>query len=210
MQKGGKAMTRKKRMPLILLAVALLVIAQILPVSAAAPKKESVEYKGNGRVDVEFRTKVNYKNTSVTVKDSSGKKYKAYIVDKDSDDLEFRIKNFKKGKSYRFTIDGIRKRGTVRYSSVSGTVKIPKASADIGKSKAYSIAVSDAASSYGADAKTAELISSRLDRDDGRKVYEIDFKATVNGTLMEFEYEIDASSGRILERDCELFDPYDR
>ena len=89
-------MTRKKRMPLILLAVALLVIAQILPVSAAAPKKESVEYKGNGRVDVEFRTKVNYKNTSVTVKDSSGKRYSAYIVDKDSDDLEFRIKNFKK------------------------------------------------------------------------------------------------------------------
>lgn len=203
-------MTIKKRMPLILLTVALLVFAQIIPVNAAAPKKESVEYKGNGKVEVEFRTKVNYKNTKVTVKDSSGSRYSAYIVDKDSDDLEFRIKNFKKGKTYSFTIDGIRKRGTVKYSSVSGTVKIPKATADIGKSKAYSIAVSDAASKYGADAKTAELISSQLDRDDGRKVYEIDFKASVNGSVMEFEYEIDASSGRILDRDCEAYDPYDR
>ncbi|MGN0673382.1 MAG: PepSY domain-containing protein [Anaerovoracaceae bacterium] len=203
-------MTIRKRMPLILLTVVLLVFAQIIPVSAAAPKKESVEYKGNGKVEVEFRTKVNYRNTKVTVKDSSGTRYSTYIVDKDSDDLEFRIKNFKKGKTYRFTIDGIRKRGTVRYSSVSGTVKIPKATADIGKSKAYSIAVSDAASKYGADANTAELLSSRLDRDDGRKVYEIDFKASVNGTVMEFEYEIDASSGRILDRDCEVYDPYDR
>ena len=36
------------------------------------------------------------------------------------------------------------------------------------------------------------------------------FSDGFNGTLMEFEYEIAAASGRVLERDCELFDPYDR
>ena len=210
MQKGGKAMTRKKRMPLILLAVALLVIAQILPVSAAAPKKESVEYKENGRVEVEFRSKVYYRKTSVTVKDTQGKSYKAYIVDKDSDDFEFRIRNYKEGRTYKFTIKGIKKRGTASYGKVTGTVKIPAAAASIGKASAYDIAKRDAASRYGADISSAELISCFLDRDDGIRVYELEFTAYRNGVLMEFEYEIKASSGKILDRDCERYDPYDR
>ena len=36
------------------------------------------------------------------------------------------------------------------------------------------------------------------------------FSDGFNGTLMEFEYEIAAASGRVLERECELFNPYDR
>lgn len=208
--KGGRIMTIKKRMPVILLTVTLMILTQIIPASAAAPKKESVEYKENGRVEVEFRSKVYYNKTSVTVKDTQGKSYKAYIVDKDNDDLEFRIRNYKEGRTYKFTIKGIKKRGTISYGKVTGTVKIPAAAAAIGKTSAYSIAKKDAESRYGADISKAELISCFLDRDDGIRVYEVEFTAYKNGVLMEFEYEIKASSGKILDCDCERYSPYDR
>ena len=46
----------------------------------------------------------------------------------------------------------------------------------------------------------------KLDWDDGRQVYEIEF--VYNGT--EYEFDIDARSGRILESDRDYADRYDR
>ena len=48
-----------------------------------------------------------------------------FLYEKDSDDLEFRIKNYKKGKTYRFTLSGVKQIGDVSYGKVSGKVKIP-------------------------------------------------------------------------------------
>ena len=45
-------------------------------------------------------------------------------------------------------------------------------------------------------------IKCELDREDGRVVYEIEFKS--NG--MEYEYEIDASTGAVLKYDKERDD----
>jgi uncharacterized membrane protein YkoI len=42
----------------------------------------------------------------------------------------------------------------------------------------------------------------KLDRDDGKMLYEVDF----NSGLMEYEYEIDATSGAILESDMDYDD----
>ena len=45
----------------------------VMPVSAAAPQKRSIKYEGYGKVELEFRSKVQWKNAKVTVKDSTGK-----------------------------------------------------------------------------------------------------------------------------------------
>ena len=47
----------------------------------------------------------------------------------------------------------------------------------------------------GFKAEDVRFTKCRMDRDDGRLVYEIEF---VNGT-MEYEFDVDATSGRILE-----------
>lgn len=85
------------------------------------PSIESTEYEGRGRVEVDFRGRVQYKNAKVTVKDSSGKSYSASITSKDSDDLTFKVKSIKSDKKYTFKISGIRLKGTGSYTSVSGS-----------------------------------------------------------------------------------------
>ena len=98
-----------------------------MPVLAAAPKVKKAEYEGRGKVEIDFRSDVIYKNVKVTVKDQDGRSYKAVIVDKDSDDLDFRIKNFRCGKKYTYKITGIRSWNGTKNVTVKGTVKIPKA-----------------------------------------------------------------------------------
>lgn len=95
--------------------------------AAEAPTVDSVEYKGSGKVEVEFYEDVSYKNTRVTVKDSSGRNYRARILRKDSDDILFRVLGYRGGKKYTFIIHGIKTRGTGVYRSVKGILKIPSA-----------------------------------------------------------------------------------
>ena len=71
----------------------------------------------------------------------------------------------------------------------------------IGTDKAKSIALENA----GVKTANATFTAAKLDRDDGRYVYEIDFYTSDR----EYDYEIDASTGKILERDSELLDDWD-
>lgn len=105
----------------------VLLLSFLIPSALAAPAVRKAEYEGKGRIEVSFKTRVQYKNLSVTVKDSSGKKYLVRIVDKDRDDVDFRILRYQPGKTYTYTIKGVRKTGEARYSTVSGKVKIPRA-----------------------------------------------------------------------------------
>jgi uncharacterized membrane protein YkoI len=68
----------------------------------------------------------------------------------------------------------------------------------IGEAKAKSIALSAAGLS---ESQTTRM-KVRLDRDDGKTVYEVEF---THGR-MEYEYEIDAATGAILESDAEYDD----
>lgn len=72
----------------------------------------------------------------------------------------------------------------------SGTVQ---SSGDIGAEKAKTIALNHA----GVTAADAVFLHAKLDYDDGRRVYEVEF---YSGTR-EFDYEIDAASGEILSYD---------
>lgn len=91
----------------------------------AAPKVKKAEYEGKGRVEVDFNSKVKYKNVKVTVKDNKGATYSTTINEKDDDDLTFTIKNFKTGRTYTYTISGIKKNNESSYGKVTGKVTIP-------------------------------------------------------------------------------------
>ena len=71
----------------------------------------------------------------------------------------------------------------------------------IGVEKAKSIALENS----GVKASEATFTTAELDRDDGRYVYEIDFHTADR----EYDYEIDAVSGKILDRDNEPLDSWD-
>ena len=74
----------------------------------------------------------------------------------------------------------------------------PAASGDIGHAKAKSIALNHA----GVSESKAYDMEIELDDEDGRLVYEVEFKSG----NMEYDYEIDAASGAILKHEAEIGD----
>ncbi len=117
----------KKRFAAIFLTVLLLVVTA-LPVMAApkrAPRHaaarvverlaiESVKYsRKSEKLEVEFNSKVQYsKHLRVVVKDSRGNVLKTGKIDRDSDDIEFRISGLKRGRTYTVVVYGVRVRGS--------------------------------------------------------------------------------------------------
>ena len=115
----------KKRIVSLLLVVLLLTVSAV-PALAAAPKIKKVEYDGNGVVDVDFTTKnVRYKNARVVVKDSAGKRLTAKIIEKDTDEISFKVTGVKAGKKYTFTISGVRAGKSGSYGTVKGSFSTP-------------------------------------------------------------------------------------
>lgn len=192
---------KKRNMFVTAAIVCVMVVTSAVPAFASVPKKEKVEYEGKGKVEVEFYGHVKYRSLKVTVKDTSGKKYKAKVVHRDNDEIKFKILNRKAGKTYKFTIRYVKKTGTFKYGKVYGTVKIPKAGKYISRAKAKSIALADAASRY--RIVKSSVRDYECEREYG--VYEIDFEARKSGGYYrDYEYYIDAKSGRI--KHCEQDD----
>ncbi len=82
---------------------------------------------------------------------------------------------------------------TAQGSTVQGTQ--PTAGAPVTLEQAKSIALNDAGLTQ------AEFTKAKQDYDDGRQVYEIEFRA--NGK--EYEYDIESSTGRILKADTDIY-----
>jgi len=116
-----------KKLSILILIFSLLSVIAI-PVFAASASIRRTEYEGSGVVEVDFKNPVQYKNASVTVKDSSGKKYSASIREMDDDDLTFKVSGIAAGKTYSYTISGIRSGKSGSYGRVSGSFKAPAAS----------------------------------------------------------------------------------
>jgi len=115
----------KRRLIAILLAV-LLMASCAVPALAAAPKVKSVDYEGKGVVEVEFNSEnVRYKNAKVVVKNSAGKRMTVTILEKDKDDISFKVKGLEPGAQYRFTISGVRKGTSGSYGKVTGSFWVP-------------------------------------------------------------------------------------
>ncbi len=73
----------------------------------------------------------------------------------------------------------------------------PSSSGDITADEAKSIALSDA----GVSSSEATITKSKLDYDDGIRVYDIEFYTSER----EYEYEINASTGKVVSRSSEAF-----
>ena len=74
----------------------------------------------------------------------------------------------------------------------------PETAQDIGHAKAKSIALNHA----GVDANTVYDMNIQLDVEDGTSIYEVEFKSGNR----EYEYEIDAATGAILQHEAEVDD----
>ena len=173
----------------------------VMPVSAAAPQKRSIKYEGYGKVELEFRSKVQWKNAKVTVKDSTGKAYSVKILNKDNDEIEFKILQFKQGQKYTCTVSGVRQGRSGSYGKVSGSVTIP--TTKVSESKAVSIALNDAVKKYKIKKADAKGIDLDISKYRGKKVFEIEFRAKKNGRMYEFEYKVDPATGKILKREID-------
>ncbi len=84
---------------------------------------------------------------------------------------------------------------TVAETSITATTAADTSSKYIGVDKAKSIALGD----VGLSASDVTFIKAKLERDDGVYEYEIEF---IYGDL-EYEFEINASTGKIISYDCE-------
>lgn len=115
----------KKLITLVLVLTCL--VSAAIPAMAATAAIKKTEYEGSGYVEVDFKKDVQYKSVKVTVKDSDGKSYTAKISEKDEDDLTFKVSNIKAGKTYNYTISGVRAGGSGSYGKVSGSFKVPAA-----------------------------------------------------------------------------------
>lgn len=90
----------------------------------------------------------------------------------------------------------------ISYDKDIENYKIPRkntsSSTYIGKAKAKSIALKDA----GVSASSATFTKTKLDYEDGIRVYEIEFYTN----SAEYEYEVNAKTGKIRDMDVEHFD----
>lgn len=93
---------------------------------AAAPTIKKTKYDGNGKVEIDFRTKVRYDQLSIEVRDLQGNLYSARVRDRDNDELEFVVAGYKAGETYTYTLSGVYRRGTQNTGeTVSGSFTIP-------------------------------------------------------------------------------------
>lgn len=198
---------RIARLTVSFLVTMSLMVTGSVTALAKAPSVESTEYKGKGRVEIDFHGKVRYKRLKITVKDTKGKKYKVKNIRRDDDDLNFTIRNFKKGRTYRITVKGVKRRGTAAYGKFTRKVKIPaaaKAGAAISRDKALQIAKNHASKTWNASGFWD--VDVERDRYGSQSVWEVSFNGTRNGRPYEFEYEIAVNGGRIIYRHCEYDD----
>lgn len=86
---------------------------------------EEVDYDYEDKeLTVEFKNIVQWNSPKVTVTDLNGKAFTARITERDSDEIEAKVKGLKVGKTYKYKITGIKAKGADNYTSVSGSFKV--------------------------------------------------------------------------------------
>ncbi|MEG0935856.1 MAG: Ig-like domain-containing protein [Clostridia bacterium] len=100
----------------------------VTPPAPGVPRIKTTEYKGNGRVELDFQDKVRYHRVMVEVKDIKGTIYPAIPMNRDSDDLTFRVKGYAVGQKYTFEITGVRTRKATEFGILRGEFIIPEPS----------------------------------------------------------------------------------
>ena len=114
-------------------------------------------------------------------------------LDWDNGRMEYEVEFWKDNVEYDYEIDAYT--GTILHSDrdIEGYSIPAQSSADIGADRAKEIALDHA----GVSASDAVFLYAKLDRDDGRRVYEVEF---YSGSR-EYDYEIDAATGDVVSYD---------
>lgn len=77
----------------------------------------------NGKLELEYRGSVQYKNPKATVTDSEGNTYPCRIIELEGDETEIIVKGLKNGR-YTVKISGIRLKGDKTYTSVTASFRV--------------------------------------------------------------------------------------
>ena len=116
------------------------------------------------------------------------------VLEYDSGRAEYEVEFWKGSTEYDYEIDALT--GAILsydYDIEGYTPSTSQSSDDIGVEKAKTIALNHA----GVSASSAVFVHAKLDYDDGRRVYEVEFYSNNK----EYDYEIDAADGTILSYD---------
>lgn len=113
------------------LAAVMVLGLNMMPAQADA-RIESVDYEGNGRIEVEFKTPVRYYRTfRVAAHNTAGKQMGTEIIKKGEDELLFRIIGAQPGQTYIFVVNGIRKQGESVKTRITRRITIPKSAGSV-------------------------------------------------------------------------------
>ena len=119
-------------------------------------------------------------------------------LDREDGMLVYEIEFVTAAAEYEYEIDAVT--GAIRERSIETRATAqPAASSYIGVDQAKSIALKHA----GLSAAEVSFTKAKLEKDDGLRKYEIEF---IKGST-EYEYEIDAATGSVLEYDVERSEP---
>lgn len=110
----------KKKMTAMMIAA--LTLTMSLTAFAAAPAIREVEVKKNV-IEVDFAQKVQYQDAQVTVQDANGMPLSVQIIERDKDEIDFRVDGLNAGTEYTYTISGVRSGKSGSYERVSGTFR---------------------------------------------------------------------------------------
>jgi len=80
---------------------------------------------GRKTLEVDLRTDVDWKSPKITVKDTKGISYRAYLRDRDDDDFDIYIPGVRFGRSYNIKVSGIKKENTRYYKTLNIKVSVP-------------------------------------------------------------------------------------
>lgn len=105
----------KKLISLLTAVFALLTLTAL----ADTPGVESVEYLGNGRVEIEFLRDVQYSGLTVTAADADGNPVNVTILETDDDELELRLENVQPQTRYTITVSGVRSGNSGEYETLT-------------------------------------------------------------------------------------------
>lgn len=171
---------RRHSLIVILMAVAVLFVASTTLASAKTDVKKVV-YQGSGKVTVYFQEDVKYDDeVEVAVKDNSNTTYTATVKSKSAAKLQFKIKSFKAGKTYKATIKGMKSGSAVCSFKIYA------------KSKAVAIAKEKS------KATATSNVKSSSDTYNGYAVWRITFNGSISGTDFKFTYLIKQQTGKVM------------
>lgn len=87
-------------------------------------KIDFVDYE-DGILTIYFTTSVKWKDETVSIRDENGESYSAMIEETYSDSCEVSVKGLEGGKTYKFSLGGVRQKQGGKPMSVSGTFETP-------------------------------------------------------------------------------------